>query len=49
MSMELEVSIKIRVNDGTEARPAPYLACLLSKLASHPCVAIILREIMRNS
>jgi hypothetical protein len=51
MNIDIEVSLKIRVSDDQpQARPSrPLLAVLLDRLASHPCVVMILREIMRNS
>jgi hypothetical protein len=49
MNVELEVSLKIRVSDDPPkaSPPRPLLAVLLDRIASHPCVVMLLREIMR--
>lgn len=48
MSVELEVTVKIRMNDGTPPTPqaVPWLARLLGRLTAHPCVVMLLREIL---
>jgi hypothetical protein len=51
MNIDIEVSLKIRDSEGApqvEPRRA-ILAYLLERIASHPCVVMLLREIMRNS
>lgn len=53
--MTIELEIKIRVSDEpvdqhvARRRASARLWTLLDKIAAHPCVAIILREFVRNS
>jgi hypothetical protein len=51
MNVEVEITLKIRASDEpSQARPRPStLAALLDRIASHPCVVMLLREIMRHS
>jgi hypothetical protein len=55
MNVELEASLKVKVNDETPdprvetRKPAMDLPWVVSKIASHPCVALIVREIMKRS
>lgn len=51
MNIDIEVSLKIRANEDTpEVEPRrPMLTCLVDKIAAHPYVVMILREIMRHS
>jgi hypothetical protein len=51
MNVEIEVSVKVRVSDAPAQSPPsrPIIAVLLDRIASHPCVVMILREILRNS
>ena len=51
MNVDLDVSVKFRVSEETpEVEPRrPILAALMDRIASQPCVVMILREIMRNS
>lgn len=51
MNVEVEVTIKLRASDEpTKAplRPSVF-AALLDRIASHPCVVMLLREIVRAS
>ncbi len=51
MNVEIEITFKSRATDeAAKAQPRPsILAVLLDRIASHPCVVMILREILRNS
>ena len=51
MNIDIEVTFKIRASDEPpKAQPRlSILATLLDRIASHPCVAMLLREIMRQS
>jgi hypothetical protein len=51
MNVEVEITLKIRATDDPPKAPTPrpILAVLLDRIASHPCVVMLLREIMRKS
>jgi hypothetical protein len=54
VNVELEVAVKVKLSEETptpqaETRKALNLAGMLGKIASHPCVALIVRALMRNS
>jgi hypothetical protein len=51
MNVEIEVTLKIRASDDPrQAEPRrSLLIILLDRIASHPCVVMLLREIMRHS
>jgi hypothetical protein len=51
MNIDIEVTFKIRVSDQMpQDQPKPaLLAVLLNRIVSHPCVVMILREMLRGS
>ncbi len=51
MNIDIEVTLKVKASDDTSQvkQRRSALVCLLDRLASHPCIVMILREIMRNS
>jgi hypothetical protein len=50
MNIDVEFTIKIRASDTTSPEPCrTILARIMDKLASHPCVLLILREFARQS
>jgi len=53
MSVELEVTVKVKVSDSAETSvkplPLPLLARLMARVATHPCVLMILREFAGKS
>jgi hypothetical protein len=57
MNVELELSVKIRMDENarpqsspTEARrPMSELGGILNKIASHPCVLLLVRQFMKDS
>ncbi len=51
MNVEIEISLKIRASDDPPKAqsPRPLIAILLDRIASHPCVVMLLREIVRAS
>jgi hypothetical protein len=49
MNIELEIRLKIKANEEATEPRKPVFACLVDKIAAHPCVVMLLREIVRNS
>jgi hypothetical protein len=50
MNINIEVNLKIRASEGEPEEPRPrFLDFLLHRIASHPCIVMILREIIRTS
>jgi hypothetical protein len=51
MNIDIEVNLKIRASEKTPQveTPRPVIRCLLAKLASHPCIVMLLRELIRQS
>lgn len=48
MNVELELSVKLKVTEETPhveaSKPAPCLAVVIDRIASHPAVMLILRR-----
>ncbi len=51
VNIDIEVSFKVRVSHAPTPPPPtrPILVVLLNRIVSHPCVVMILREIMQGS
>ena len=54
MNVEIEVSVKIKMLDGSSipqvetCKSTPLLTRLLEKIAVHPCIAMIIQEVMQK-
>jgi hypothetical protein len=50
MNTEVEVNVKIRVSEESPPAEPPRtaIAALLERIAAHPCVLFIVREILRS-
>jgi hypothetical protein len=49
MNIDVEITFKIKASDAPRAGPRrAMVARILDKLASHPCVLLILRELAKR-
>ena len=51
MNIDVEVSFKVKVTNGPRAavEKRRVIALVLERIAAHPAIALILRELMRQS
>ncbi|MFI5461448.1 MAG: hypothetical protein ACHRXM_39105 [Isosphaerales bacterium] len=52
MNIDIEVSFKVKVKEeppDTKADRCRVIAVLLERIAAHPCIALVLRELVRHS
>ncbi len=51
MNLVVELSVKVKITEGQleQRKTSRELVAALTKLAAHPCIAFILKEVLKKS